>query len=43
MTSRERKYIKKKWFAKKIANILQILNQLNGAEPNPDFEPFKTN
>lgn len=53
MTSREIKYIKRKWFNKKIANILreevtraideEILNQLNGAEPNPDFEPFKTN
>ena len=52
MTPRERKYLKKKWFTKKIANILReevtkaidedILNQLNGGESNPDIETFKT-
>jgi hypothetical protein len=49
MTPRERKYHINKRLRKllweEITRVIDedILNQLNGIEPNPDFEPFKTN
>lgn len=49
MTPRERKYHINKRLRKllweEITRVIdeEILNQLNGIEPNPDFEPFKTN
>jgi hypothetical protein len=49
MTPRERRYHINKRLRKllweEITRVIDedILNQLNGIEPNPDFEPFKTN